>query len=143
MAQDGPNLAPRWPKMAQDNPKMAPRSRPGWYWRAETEWMIDVGIIIWDEVKFTFTASAHVAPSFLADRLRRLEDIWNESQAQVALGPVEAKHALNSMFGIWSIVEHYAYKLKVASDPDEPGEASYVRPKWATSSSACKSPEDS
>ena len=100
--------------------KLLPYWGPGWYWRAETEWMLDVGIITWDEVKLTFTASAHVAPSFLADRLKRLETIWTASQEKSALdAPVEAKHVLNSMFGIWSILEHYAYKLTVASDPDD------------------------
>jgi len=101
--------------------KLLPYWGPGWYWRAETEWMLDVGIVTWEDVRLTFTASAHIPPSFLADRLRRLDELWAASQRNARLGDkaVESKHALNSMFGIWGILQHYAYRLQVADDPDD------------------------
>lgn len=95
---------------------------PGWYWRAETEWMLDVGIIDWEDILYVFSASAHVKPSFLADRLRRLDSLWEESQDE-EFG-VPSKHALNSMFGIWAIQQTYSYRLYTADDPRDVVEGS-------------------
>jgi hypothetical protein len=92
--------------------KLMPYWGAGWYWRPEVEWMLDVGIVKWEEIRYTFTASCHFPPSYLADRLRQA--------AQEATGSaMDSKFALNALFGIWSIQEHFAYHLKVASDPDD------------------------
>ena len=53
--------------------KLLPYWGPVWYWRAETEWLLDVGIITWSEVKRTFTASAHFPPSYLPSRLEYMD----------------------------------------------------------------------
>ncbi|MCP3886152.1 MAG: HNH endonuclease, partial [Propionibacteriaceae bacterium] len=39
--------------------KLLPYWGPGWYWRADVAWMLDVGTITWDDMKWTLTASAH------------------------------------------------------------------------------------
>ncbi len=98
--------------------KMLPYFGPGFYWKAETAWMLDVGIVTWDEIKFTFTASAHFPPSYLATRLQRLDTLWGERRAAEE-SSVEAKFALNAMLGVWSMTKHVAYHLTTTSDPDD------------------------
>jgi hypothetical protein len=48
--------------------------------------MIDVGILTWSDFLYTLTASARVPPAFLAERLRRLDQLWEESQERVPPG---------------------------------------------------------
>jgi hypothetical protein len=43
--------------------KILPYWGAGWYWRAEVEWMLDVGTLVWTDIIYTLTASAHVPPS--------------------------------------------------------------------------------
>jgi hypothetical protein len=81
--------------------------------------MLDVGTLVWSDIIYTLTASAHVPPAFLAERLRRLDHLWKESQESVGSHAVPAKHALNSLFGIWSIQTTYSYSLFVAETPGD------------------------
>eukprot|EP00969_Alexandrium_andersonii_P019593 855224-Alexandrium_andersonii.AAC.1 len=80
--------------------------------------MLDVGVVAWDDIKLTLTASAHFPASYLATRLECLEDLWKQAQEETS-SPVEPKFAGVAMYGIWSILEHYAYRLQVANDPDD------------------------
>ena len=69
-------------------------------------------------IKFTFSASAHFPPSYLATRLQRLDLLWAEARAAEE-SSVESKFALNAMLGVWSMTEHVAYHLSTTSDPDD------------------------
>ena len=98
--------------------KLLPYWGKGWYWRGEVEWMLDAGVLQWSEIKYTLTASARFPASYLADRLRQLEAWWQQAQEQTGSG-CEAKFALNSLFGLWSIIEQHVYHLEVASDRED------------------------
>jgi len=77
---------------------LLPYGGPGFYFRAETEWMIDVGIVKLDEILYTFTASARFPAKYLATRLEKLETLWKSAQESSG-SALDAKFALNSMFG--------------------------------------------
>jgi hypothetical protein len=80
--------------------KILPYHGAGWYWRAECEWMLDVGTLKWSDFLYTLTASAHVPPAFLADRLRRLDQLWEESQERVGSHAVQnTPLTVSSAFG--------------------------------------------
>ncbi len=81
---------------------MLPYFGPGSYWKAETAWMLDVGIVTWDEIKFTFTASAHFPPSYLATRLQRLDTLWGEARAAQESSVVAPRWALCGAPKFWS-----------------------------------------
>ena len=98
--------------------KLLPYWGAGWYWRAAVEWMLDARVVARVDIQFTMTASAHFPASYLATRLECLEDWWTQAQEETS-SPVEPKFAGVAMLGIWSILEHYAYHLQVASDPDD------------------------
>ena len=96
---------------------MLPYWGPGWYWRAEVEWMLDGDIVRWDEIRYTLTASSRFPAAYLTDKLKRLEARWREAQ-EATMSECDAKFVLNAMFGIWSIINHEVFHLDVASDPD-------------------------
>jgi hypothetical protein len=99
--------------------RILPYHGAAWYWRAECEWMLDTGILVSSDFLYTLTASVHVPPAFLAERLRRLDQLWEESQETVPQNAAPSKHALNSLFGIWSIQTSYSYRLFVAETPGD------------------------
>ena len=98
--------------------KLLPSWGPGWYWRAEVEFLLDAGIVTWGEITHSFTASAHFPAALLHEKLRQLEDMWTASQAD-SIEIVDSKNALNAMFGVWSIRERHRYTLMVSSDRDD------------------------
>ncbi len=59
---------------------MLPYWGAGWYWRGEIEWMLDMGIVQWSEMKYTLTASSRFPAAYLAERLRRLEIRWRKAR---------------------------------------------------------------
>jgi hypothetical protein len=82
--------------------------------------MLDAGTLVWSDFLYSLTASAHVPPALLAERLRRLDQIWEEPQETVCSGEaVPSKHALNSLFGIWSIQSSFSHRLFVAETPGD------------------------
>jgi hypothetical protein len=98
--------------------KMLPYWGPGWYWRHECEWMLDVGIVKLDEITHMFTASAHFPADYLKTKLKRLDELWQRSQEGLD-DPVESKFALNACFGLWSFFDQYSCKLQSTRDPDD------------------------
>jgi hypothetical protein len=78
-----------------------------------------VGTLVWSDFHFSLTASAHAPPAFLAERLRRLDQIWEESQQTAGSHAVPSKHALNILVSIWSIQTSYSYSLFVAETPGD------------------------
>ena len=49
---------------------------PGWYGRGTVAFMLDAGIITWQDVKTTYNASARRPVSYVAERLKALEEMW-------------------------------------------------------------------
>jgi hypothetical protein len=90
--------------------------------------MLDIGTLVWSDFLYSLTASAHVPPTFLANRMRRLDQLWEESHEAGRFGEAApSKYALNSLFGIWSIQRSYSYRLFVAETPRDVTERAVKR----------------
>ena len=55
---------------------LLPYFGPGWYGRESVAFMPDAAIITWSSVKTTFNATTRRPASYLADRLKALEQLW-------------------------------------------------------------------
>jgi hypothetical protein len=75
--------------------------------------MLHHGVITWDDVSHTFSATAHYPADLLAAPLREMENAWE--------GSALAKLAVNSLIGLLSIDETKSYKLRSSRhDSDAP-----------------------
>ena len=88
--------------------RMLPYHGPAWYWIQEVHWMLDAGIIASQDITHTFTASAHLPPEYLSEKLRHLDETWSAA-VEAAAEPVLSKHATCMLFGCWGITEHNRY----------------------------------
>ena len=76
--------------------------------------MQSFGLIDWGNIQLSFTASARLPPSYLTERLLKLEELWREAADQDV-----AKLALNSLFGTWAKIHKYRYALFTTSDLED------------------------
>jgi hypothetical protein len=98
----------------------------GWHGAATAAYLLDTGISLWSDFKLQFNASVHREPSYLAERLRTLDELWCRSGAN--LDPdLFAKRALLAMIGTWGSRERCCSHLITSSTPlDVPARNYYV-----------------
>jgi hypothetical protein len=51
-------------------------SGPGWQHRVQTEWLLHTGVIKWEHITETLTATAHLPAGLLAEPLETMERAW-------------------------------------------------------------------
>ena len=85
---------------------------PGWQHRVQTEWLLHTGIITWDDISHTLTATAHLPASLLAEPLEIMENAWRDEE-------VLAKLSVNSFIGLWAIDEASVLKVRTSSREDD------------------------
>ena len=85
---------------------------PGWQHRCQTEFLLYMGVISFDDIAFEITASAHLPNDLLKGPLETMEAAWNETGG--ALG----KQAVNAMIGTMMLNESFSYKM-ISSNHDE------------------------
>ena len=66
---------------------------PGWQHRVQTEWLLHTGVITWEDVKHTLTATAHLPAGLLTEPLEQMERAWDDDE-------VLAKLSVNSLIGL-------------------------------------------
>ncbi|MDP7069711.1 MAG: HNH endonuclease, partial [Candidatus Peribacteraceae bacterium] len=76
---------------------------PGWQHRVQTEFLMYMGILTWDDIAYKITASSHLPANILKAPLERMEAAWVETGA---LG----KQSANSMIGTFALDECFSYK---------------------------------
>ncbi len=76
----------------------------GWQHRVQTEFLLYMGQICWDDISHTLTATAHLPAGLLTKPLRQMEPAWQG-------GPL-AKLAVNSLIGLWAIDAAYSHALR-------------------------------
>jgi hypothetical protein len=94
--------------------------------------MLDAGIVGWADVKSTLNATTRRPASYLADRLRVLEDLWLqvgetfavlqflEQRGCAGRGPeIIAKYASVSLFGLWARREQFRYTWATSSSDED------------------------
>ena len=59
--------------------RLFPYSGPRWYWREAVQYMLDIGVIQWADIKHTLTATTHLNHDFFANIFTTIE----ETQAHV------------------------------------------------------------
>jgi hypothetical protein len=85
---------------------------PGWQHRVQTEWLLHTGVIAWEDVSHTLTATAHLPAGLLAEPLEKMEHAWN---GDATLG----KLSVNSLIGLWCIDEATSLKVRTSTREDD------------------------
>ena len=76
----------------------------GWQHRVQTEFLLYMKVIGWEDISHTLTATAHLPPGLLTNPLRQMEKAWE--------GHELAKLAVNSLIGLWAIDKNYSHTLR-------------------------------
>ncbi len=77
---------------------------PGWQHRVQTEFLLYMKIISWEDVSHTLTATAHLPAGLLTQPLRKMEEAWQ--------GDRLAKLAINSLIGLWAIDQAFSHSMR-------------------------------
>ncbi len=77
---------------------------PGWQHRVQTEFLIYMRVLTWEDISHTLTATAHLPAGLLTAPLRQMEEAWD--------GDPLAKLAVNSLIGLWAVDQHYSHSLR-------------------------------
>ena len=62
--------------------------------------------VCWDDIKYTYTATAHLPADFFRQPIEQIE----------AGIPELAKEAGNSLLGLWSLDQHYSWSVHPQQD---------------------------
>ncbi|MCP3955732.1 MAG: hypothetical protein GY697_26485, partial [Desulfobacterales bacterium] len=81
---------------------------PGWQHRVLTEWLLYAGVITWEDVTHTLTATGRIPANILAEPLRRMEEAWQGDRDR-------AKFSVNSLIGLWAIDDAFSYRHSSSS----------------------------
>ena len=87
-------------------------SGPGWQHRVQTEWLLHTGVIKWEHITETLTATAHLPAGLLAEPLETMERAWGENSGN-------AKLSVNSLIGLWAIDESDMMKIRTSAREDD------------------------
>ncbi len=87
--------------------------RPGWQHRVQTEWLLHTGVIKWEDISHTLTATAHLPASILAEPLETMEKAWGDDCGHLA------KLSVNSLIGLWAIDEASMLKVQTSTREDD------------------------
>ena len=77
---------------------------PGWQHRCLTEWLLYSGVIGWDHVSHTFTATSNLPADLFVRPLLQMENAWPS-------GSIHAKRSINSLIGLWCLDEPVCYTV--------------------------------
>jgi hypothetical protein len=81
---------------------------PGWQHRVQTEWLLHTGVICWDDISHTLSATAHHPAELLKRPLQIMESAWEEMD--------HGKRSINSLIGLWCIDDCFAHCLVSSND---------------------------
>ena len=86
------------PRFRVDQLRLLPYDGPRWYSRQAAQWLLHWSVCTWDDIKLTYSATAHLPPDFFVAPIATIEATTGE------LG----KHAINGLLGLWGIDQHYS-----------------------------------
>ncbi len=90
---------------------------PGWQHRVQTEFLLYMGVISWDDISHLLTATAHLPAGLLTKPLRQMEAAWGRNDTL-------AKLAVNSLIGLWAIDACFSHTLRSSTyETDAPAGA--------------------
>ena len=98
--------------------RLLPYSGPRWYWRESVQYMLDVGVIRWPDIKYTLTATAHLKPDFVANIFATIEETQTNVRTQSLdnIAPEKfTKECINSLLGLWSKPKLYTTAVETVS----------------------------
>ena len=103
-----------------------------WYDRATVQFMFEIGICKWRNIKLSFSATCHRPASDLSSKLKRMQKVWYEvgstfqgvtwagAKAQKKdTRELLAKTAMLSMLGSWGRTSNYRHSMVTTSHPDD------------------------
>ena len=112
------------PKTASDMMKMSPHVGPGWRTEEVTAYMLNTGIINWDDISHLLNATCELDGDYMSDALDKIEGMWEELKEEYKDTIMFQGHdskinklAINSMIGLWANPEDSVYVTKI----NEPG----------------------
>jgi hypothetical protein len=82
---------------------------PGWQHRVQTEWLLYAGVLDWQYISYTFTATGRAPADLFSEALQEVE----------RAAPDLSKLGVNSMIGLWAIDREYSYRVVSSSREDD------------------------
>ena len=88
-----------------------------WYSKIAVQYMLHAGIIGWENITHTITASARLPANIFQKPLERMEQAWPDTE----LGRDLRKMSVNSLIGlmsienscVWIVKKHFAIRIRV------------------------------
>ena len=88
------------PTRSVDILRMMPFLASGWYFRAATAFLLDRGKISWQDIKFTFSSTAHLSHDAFAPAISRIQETWEQHPHNTRpKQPTLSKFAINAACG--------------------------------------------
>ena len=84
-----------------------------WYHRVAVEFGLHMGLLTWDDIKWSFQATGHVDSDLVAEPLRLMIEAWQD--------PEMSKMSVNSMIGLWAKDELELFKVRTGGPEDDQG----------------------
>jgi 23S rRNA maturation mini-RNase III len=81
----------------------------GWYHKSACEFMLHHGKMTWDDILWSFQATAHVDVESVAVPLKQMEEAWGESNRNIA------KLSCNSMIGLFALETDSVYHVRTST----------------------------
>jgi hypothetical protein len=83
---------------------------PGWYHRQYVEFLMDHGVLSWNDLQYKLTATAHLPADVFRKPIDDMLEYWGPDLDN-------AKRSINAMIGIWGIVESFVWSTTSSPHP--------------------------
>ena len=85
----------------------APHIGPAWRTKEVAAWLLNRGIISWDDIPFGIDCTCRLPAGYLQKALDSLDGAWE------GVSPLHKKLACNAMIGLWANPKQYTFQTKV------------------------------
>ena len=95
------------PANATEMVRQAPHVGPAWRTREACAYMLNAGILTWDDITHGINASCSLPASYFTEALDKIDELWDQTGK-----PELKKLAVNSMLGLMANAKEYTFLVK-------------------------------
>ena len=95
------------PKNATEMVRQAPHVGPAWRTREVCAFLLNVGVLTWDDIPYGINATCRLPCDFLETALDKIDETREKT-----CKPDEKKLSINSMLGLWANPKQYSFLVK-------------------------------